>query len=72
MLSLVVKICCCHFQDSITCLQGLVAYAIADTNRHLYNIEVTVEATSMGNYSEKVQLDSSNWVDLQQISVSHG
>ncbi|ELT94901.1 hypothetical protein CAPTEDRAFT_205407 [Capitella teleta] len=56
-------------QDSIMALIALVEYAKLDTNRALYNIEVTVEATSMGNFSTSVSLDSSNWPDQQHVDV---
>ena len=42
-----------------------------DTNRALYNVEVVVEATSMGNWSHSVHLDSSNWPDQQEVDVRH-
>ena len=58
------------FQDSIACLQALVEYADRDTNRALYNVAVTVEATSMGNWSSIVALDSTNWPDQQHVDVS--
>ncbi len=57
-------------QDSIAALQALVDYANLDTNRAIYNVEVVVQATSMGNFSESVRLDRDNWPDLQVISVS--
>lgn len=52
-------------------LIALVEYAKLDTNRALYNIEVTVEATSMGNFSTSVSLDSSNWPDQQHVDVGY-
>lgn len=66
----------CHYslvldlQDSIAALQALVEYAKRDTNRALYNVEVVVEATSMGNWSQSVGLDSSNWPSQQEVNVS--
>nr|UCK81479.1 macroglobulin-complement related protein-like 1 [Arenicola marina] len=56
-------------QDSITALQALVEFAKLDTNRALYNVEVTVQATSMGNFTKYVRLDSTNWPVMQSISV---
>jgi hypothetical protein len=50
-------------------LIALVEYAKLDTNRALYKIQVTVEATSMGNFSEAVNFDSANWPELQQVNV---
>ena len=61
---------CCR-QDTIAALQALVEYAKMDTNRALYNVEVVVEATSMGNWSHSVRLDSSNWPDQQEVDVRH-
>ena len=51
-------------------LIALVEYAKLDTNRALYNIEVTVEATSMGNFSVAVGLDRTNWQNQQHVNVS--
>lgn len=59
-----------HLQDSIMALIALVEYAKLDTNRALYNIEVVVEATSMGNFSQSVKLVSANWPQLQEVNVS--
>ena len=54
----------------MTALIALVEYAKRDTNRALYNIEVIVQATSMGNYSESVRLVAGeNWADLQEVEV---
>lgn len=56
-------------QDSITALVALVEYAKLDTNRALYNVELSLDVTSMGNSSFKVKLSKDNWPDLQQIEV---
>ena len=57
------------FQDSIMALKALVEYAKLDTNRALYNVEVVVQATSMGNFTQSVKLDRSNWPDQQAVDV---
>lgn len=60
---------CFIAQDSITALVGLVEYAKLDTNRALYNIELALDVTSMGNASFKVKLSKENWPDLQKVEV---
>lgn len=56
-------------QDSVTALVALVEYAKLDTNRALYNIELALDVTSMGNSSFKVKLSKENWPDLQKVEV---
>lgn len=53
----------------MTALVALVEYAKLDTNRALYNIEVALDVTSMGNSSFKVKLSKENWPDLQKVEV---
>ena len=50
-------------------LRALTTFGARDTNRDLYNIEVQVEATSMGNFRENVLLNQKNWMNLQSIEV---
>ena len=50
-------------------LQALTEYAKQDTNRALYNIEVNMEATSIGNFTRRVRLDRSNWQVQQLVNV---
>ena len=54
-------------------LQSLVEWAKHDTNRYLYNIEVSMEFTAVPNpvdHRRVVNLDRNNWVDLTKIEVS--
>ncbi len=50
-------------------LRALTEYAKMDTNRAIYNIEFTVMATSMGNFTDIVHIKRGNWADQDYVNV---
>ena len=58
------------FQDSALAMQALVEYSKLDTNRALYNMQFTIQATSMGNNTQVVRLNKTNWATQQYVNVS--
>lgn len=51
-------------------MQALYEYASKDTNRDLYNLKVTVEATSTPSWSRVFSMTKENWGILQTVDVS--
>ena len=51
-------------------LMALAKYAEKDNNRKLYNIRFEVQATSMGDHREYVDLNGFNWQTMQTVDVS--
>ena len=50
-------------------LKALVEFAKMDTNRALYNMRFDLMPTSM-NTTAQLSFDRTNWIDLQEFSVS--
>lgn len=56
-------------QDSAIALQSLVDLSKKDTNRHLYKMLLTLQATSSDDWITNIYLNNSNYVDTQRFEV---
>uniref|UniRef100_T1K1D6 Alpha-macroglobulin receptor-binding domain-containing protein n=2 Tax=Tetranychus urticae TaxID=32264 RepID=T1K1D6_TETUR len=56
-------------QDSIIALQALVEYSIQSRIRDITDIEVTIEAPSSPEFSERIEINSQNLARLQSFEI---
>ncbi|XP_053203111.1 CD109 antigen-like isoform X2 [Panonychus citri] len=56
-------------QDSIIALQALVEYSIQSRIRDITDIEVTIEAPSSPDFSERIEINSKNLARLQSFDI---
>ena len=56
-------------RDSAIALHALTEYGRRDTNRDLYNMRISLEATSTPFWRKQIDLDKSNWADAQLVEI---
>ena len=56
-------------RDSSIAIQALTEYGKRDTNRDLYNMRISLEATSTPFWRKSIDLNKSNWAQAQLIEI---
>ncbi len=56
-------------QDTLVCYEALAQYAIRESNRDIYQMEVTLESTASTNWQEVVRLNMTNFDVLYSSQV---
>ena len=56
-------------QDTLLAAKALTEFALRETNRLFYNIELTLEAVSDKNWHHKVYLNRTNYFTIQRFLV---
>ena len=62
--------CLCFLQDTYVALQALTMFALGETNRFIYQMEVVLHSTFSADYEDSFKLNMTNFDTLYTSDVS--